>query len=75
MGCELTKAGKEVEDWMLILVSTPTAVQLLRLSPFVLVVDEFSYYAYHTTRYDRGFRFLVEWCWEFNNAKWVPPSL
>jgi hypothetical protein len=73
--CEITEAGKAVKNWLLNLISTPTAVQFLRLSPFVIVVDEFSYYSYHTTRYDRGFRFLVDFCWEFNNAKWVPPML
>ena len=62
-------------NFALWIVSTPTTVQLLRLSPFVIIIDEFSYYAYHTASYDRGFRFLVELCWEFNNAKWIPPAL
>ena len=56
-------------------VATPTSTQLLRFSPLVIIIDDFSYYAYHTERYDRGFRFLSDLCWDFNNGKWMPPFL
>lgn len=57
--CNLTQAGRTIQSVSLWVASTPTVVQLLRLSPFVIIIDEFSYYAYHTASYDRGFRFLV----------------
>jgi hypothetical protein len=50
-------------------------VLLLRLSPMTLVIDEFSYYAYHKSNYDRNFKFLADLCWRFNNEKWVPSPL
>lgn len=56
-------------------VSAPNLELILGLSPFILVFDEFSYYTYHNARYDQGFRFLSKMLWNFNNNKWVPPSL
>lgn len=55
--------------------SIPYVSILLQLSPFIAIIDEFSYFAYHSSRYDQGFIFIVELCWEINNAKWVPPCL
>jgi hypothetical protein len=44
----------------------------MRISPFVAVFDELSYYVYHRTVYDSGFRFMAEFCWNITNMKWVP---
>lgn len=45
------------------------------MTPFILAIDELSYYAYHDARYDRGFLFLAELCWQLNNQKWIPVPL
>lgn len=70
--CQLSSSGWLLYDIILQVVSTPNAVILLRLSPLMLVADEFSYYAYHQSHYDANFQFLADLCWDFNNEKWVP---
>lgn len=40
-------------------VSTPNVGLMLRVSPVIILFDELSYYAYHSTRYDRGFTFIA----------------
>ncbi len=47
----------------------------MRVTSFILFFDEFSYYTYHTTHYDRGFRVTTEFCWNITNFKWVPSFL
>lgn len=44
-------------------ISTPYILMLLQLSPIVFVIDEFSYYVYHSASYDRGFKFFAQLCW------------
>lgn len=67
------------DDWLyqilLDIISSPSGVILLRLSPIVAVLDELSYYAYHTSQYDASFKNIAEFCWRLNNAKWIPPFL
>lgn len=73
--CYPTEAGNMVQNILTHLMSTPDLVQLLRLSPFVVIIDELSYYAYHTAKYDRGFIFIAELSWEVNNGRWVPSAI
>lgn len=62
-------------DILLGILSTPSAIILLQLSPLVIVLDDYSYYAYHSAGYDRGFKLIVEFTWELNNKRWIPPFL
>lgn len=71
----LTPAVASLQQVVVSVFSVPNLAMLLRLSPLVTLIDEFSYYTYHDAQYDRGFRFIAELCWQINNAKWVPPSL
>lgn len=73
--CQFSQDEQLVFRIILYLLSTPDVVLLVRLSPLAIIIDELSYYSYHTAHYDRGFRFLVDKCWELNNEKWVPPFL
>lgn len=48
---------------------------LFRISPFLGLIDDLSYFVYHnTTRYDIGFRFYSRLCWNWTNSKWRPPQ-
>ena len=57
------------------IISTPNSGLIMRISPFIIILDEFSYYAYHAAKYDRGFQILVEISWNITNTKWVPRFL
>lgn len=48
---------------------------LLRVGPFLSLLDDFSYFTYHGTEYDLGFELISEACWNWSSAKWVPPAL
>jgi hypothetical protein len=48
---------------------------LIKISPIISLVDEFTFYAYHKSIYDRGFRFIVKLCSEWTENKWVPSFL
>lgn len=73
--CVMSTLGKKTYNLFLDILSFPNAVLFLQLSPITTIVDEFSYYAYHKSQYDRGFIFISGLCWQFNNEKWVPPML
>lgn len=57
------------------IIATPNIGLIMRITPFIALFDEFSYYAYHQAVYDRGFKYIAELCWNLTNAKWVPPFL
>lgn len=73
--CISSEALSSASSLLTNLLSFPNIGLLLSISPFIVVFDEMSYYAYHTTQYNRGFKFFAERCWELNNGKWVPPVL
>lgn len=73
--CNLAQTGDAISNFFIALLSTPNAILLFRLSPIAIVLDEFSYYAYHEADYDRGFKFFVELCYDINNDRWIPPFL
>lgn len=52
--------------------STPALSMIMRFSPFIVLLDELSYYSYHETPYDKGFKSLADWTWNITNSKWVP---
>jgi hypothetical protein len=56
-------------------VSIPNIGLLLKVSSLILIVDEFSYFAYRRSAYDSVFGSFSELCWNWTNAKWVPPSI
>lgn len=68
-------SGRQYSPFLIPIVSTPNSGLLLRISPFILILDEFSYYAYHNKTYDPGFVFLVELSWNVTNFKWIPSFL
>lgn len=84
-GCEYKLTDPRVESCMTAsdemytsityAVSLPAIGVALRLSPVAALVDEFTYYQYHEARYDLGFRYLTEMCWNFTNSKWIPPFI
>lgn len=55
--------------------SIPVIGLLIRVTPLVSLVDEFSFYVYHKAPYDRGFLFISELCWNWTNSKWLPPFM
>lgn len=68
-------AGTEYSNIIGDIIATPNIGLILRITPFIALFDEFSYYAYHQAVYDRGFKYIAELCWNLTNAKWVPPFL
>lgn len=55
--------------------SAPSVTMLLKLSPMFSLIDEYTFYVYHRAKYDRGFTFIAQMCWNVTNSKWVPSFL
>jgi hypothetical protein len=55
--------------------SVPAIGVLMRLSPVISLIDEYSFYAFHKATYDKGFAYFSTLCLEWTNNKWVPPFL
>lgn len=47
----------------------------MRISPLISLVDEYAFYSYHKANYDKGFKFIVNLCYDWTDGKWVPPFL
>jgi hypothetical protein len=56
--------------------AVPTVGILMRFSPLISLVDEYTFYAYHIgANYDRGLKFTIKMCSDWTNSKWVPSFL
>jgi hypothetical protein len=56
------------------IVSIPNIGLLLKVGPFLGMLDDLSYFVYHSTAYDRNFKYVSELSWNWTNAKWTPPA-
>jgi hypothetical protein len=67
--------GKAVISTVKTIISVPNIGLIIKISPFINLVDDFSYFVYSdTTNFDIGFRFVSELCWNLTHSKWVPPE-
>jgi hypothetical protein len=55
-------------------VSVPNLGLIMRLTPFILIIDDFSYFVYHNAPYDLSFKYAIDLCWNWTHSKWQPPS-
>lgn len=54
----------------------PTVGVLMRLSPLISLVDEYTFYLYHEgANYDKGAKFVIKICSSWTDNKWVPSFL
>jgi hypothetical protein len=59
-------------NWVINIISLPNVGLFLRITPFIIFLDEFSYYKYHAATYDRSFVIISRLFWNWTNEKWVP---
>lgn len=55
--------------------SVPNVGTLLKLSPLISLIDDFSYFVYHGPVYHSGFTLFAEQCWKVTHSKWDLPAL
>lgn len=55
-------------------VTIPNIGLLIKISPLLTLIDDFSYFVYHMPIYDKGFTFVTNLSWNWTNGKWVPPQ-
>jgi hypothetical protein len=57
------------------IVSIPNIGLLIKISPFLLLVDDLSYFVYYNSaHFDTTFRFVSELCWNWTHSKWELPK-
>lgn len=56
------------------MVNVPNIGLFIKVSPLLSLIDEFSYFVYHSTPYDKGFTFVINLSWNWTNSKFVPPQ-
>lgn len=42
--------------------SVPAIGVLMRMSPVISLIDEYSFYVFHRANYDRGFQYIIRLC-------------
>lgn len=56
--------------------AVPTVGLMMRFSPLISLVDEYTFYAYHqNANYDKGAKFMIRLCSDWTDNKWVPSFL
>lgn len=55
--------------------STPNLGMILRISQLSGLVDDFTYYAYHSITYGQKFDSFVRLMWNLTSERWIPSSL
>lgn len=53
------------------LISVPNIRLLLQISSFVNLLEELSFFTYHSFQYDPGFNLVINSNWNITNAKWI----
>lgn len=53
--------------------SIPNIGLLLKIGPFLNMLDDLSYFVYHNAIYDDCFSYVCNLSWNWANAKWIPP--
>lgn len=53
--------------------SIPNIGLLLKVTPFLQIIDELSYFVYHNVSYDFNFQFASNLSWNWTRCKFAPP--
>lgn len=44
------------------------------MTPFLVIIDDLSYFSYHNATYDASVKFVADLCWNWSYSKWQPPE-
>jgi hypothetical protein len=59
---ETCAKAEEISNTVESFLSVPSIGVLMRLSPVISLVDEYSFYIFHRANYDRGFLYMTQLC-------------
>jgi hypothetical protein len=52
------------------ILAMPNVGLLLKIGPFIGMVEDLSYFVYHDSNYDGVFKYFSEIAWNWTNSKW-----